>query len=145
MRTHWLLPIDPAAHAEHQPTDWRTRPDATEVWAAIGRSQAIGRWCLRSGYRTMQAGDVIWAYLSKRQEVCARGEVAAVAHEVSGDGGGQWFVEVDWDAKATPLLTRNPLSRSAFGQVPMSTCRARPEAVEALERHLRGLVRGDLT
>ena len=31
---HWLLPINPAAHAEHQPDDWRTRSDATAVWAA---------------------------------------------------------------------------------------------------------------
>ena len=62
---HWFLPINPAAHAEHMPADWRTREDATEVWEAIGRSPPIDRWCLRTGFRTMKAGDVIWAYLSK--------------------------------------------------------------------------------
>ena len=48
---HWLLPIDPAAHAEHLPGDWRTRADATAVWDAIGRSQPIRRWCLRGFLR----------------------------------------------------------------------------------------------
>lgn len=58
---HWLLPIDPAAHAEHLPSDWRTRADATAVWDAIGRSQPIRRWCLRTGFRIMRPGDLVWA------------------------------------------------------------------------------------
>ena len=37
--THWLLPINPAAHGQHMPADWRTREDATAVWEAIGRSR----------------------------------------------------------------------------------------------------------
>ena len=133
MTVHWLLPIDPAAHAEHLPADWRTRPDATAVWEAIGRSQPIDRWCLRSGYRVMRPGDRIWAYLSKRQEVCAVGTVRSVTQE--GDG---WFVYVDWDAERTAELCRNPIPRTEFGQVPMSTCRAGKQTVEVLEQSLRG-------
>lgn len=125
--THWLLPIDPAAHAEHQPPDWRTRPDAGPVWEAIGRSQQIDRWCLRSGFRTMQAGDTIWAYLSRRQELCAVGTVREVAQD-----GGAWQVLVRWDDARTAALGRDPLLRSAFGQVPMSTCRARESAARVL-------------
>lgn len=136
MGANWLLPIDPAAHLEHQPDDWRTRADATEIWAAIGRSQPIGRWCLRSGYRTMKAGDVVWAYLSKRQEVCARGVVAAVVEDMDGDRE-RWFVEVDWEVDVTDALTRKPAPRSIFVQVPMSTCRANPSTVAGLEEHLR--------
>ncbi|MFB9072337.1 hypothetical protein ACFFX0_14480 [Citricoccus parietis] len=56
--THWLLPVNPAAHAEHLPADWRTRHDATGVWEAIGRTQAIDRWCLSSGFRTMRPGGL---------------------------------------------------------------------------------------
>ena len=97
---HWFLPINPAAHAEHMPADWRTREDATEVWEAIGRSQPIDRWCLRTGFRTMKAGDVIWAYLSKRQELCAVGTV-----------------------RRTAELCRHPIPRSVFVQVPMSVGR----------------------
>ncbi|WP_313535013.1 MULTISPECIES: DUF3253 domain-containing protein [Arsenicicoccus] len=126
-RTHWLLPIDPAAHAEHQPPDWRTRPDAGPVWEAIGRSQQIDRWCLRSGFRTMQAGDTIWAYLSRRQELCAVGTVREVAQD-----GGAWQVLVRWDDARTAALGRDPLPRSTFGQVPMSTCRARESAARVL-------------
>ncbi|WMY78531.1 hypothetical protein [Citricoccus sp. I39-566] len=130
-RTHWLLPINPAAHAEHLPADWRERPDATAVWAAIGRSQPIDRWCLRSGFRTMRAGDRIWAYLSRRQEVCAVGRVRDVAREEGG-----WFVSIDWDEARTARICRDPLPRSAFGQVPMSTCRADAHAAAVLDRTL---------
>ena len=125
--THWLLPVNPAAHAEHQPTDWRTRPDATAVWEAIGRSQPIGRWCLRSGFRTMRPGETIWAYLSQRQELCATGTVREVVQE-----GDEWFVLVDWDAERTARLCRNPIPREVFGQVPMSVSRAGEGAVRAL-------------
>ncbi|AKT50389.1 hypothetical protein [Arsenicicoccus sp. oral taxon 190] len=127
MTTHWLLPVDPAAHAEHQPADWRTRPDAGPVWEAVARSQPIDRWCLRSGYRTMRAGDTIWAYLSRRQELCAVGAVREVVQE-----GERWFVLVGWDAARTAALGRDPLPRSEFGQVPMSTCRAREAAARVL-------------
>ena len=130
---HWFLPINPASHAEHMPADWRTREDATEVWEAIGRSQPIDRWCLRTGFRTMKAGDVIWAYLSKRQELCAVGTVRRTAFEVggveaeaaelrAGDDGG-WYVYVDWDERRTAELCRHPIPRSVFGQVPMSVGR----------------------
>ena len=152
----WLLPIDPAAHAEHQPADWRTRSDATAIWEAIGRSQPLGRWCLRTGYRTMRAGDTIWAYLSKRQEVCARGRVRAVValgpdgrehaftagSDAPSDAPGPvvaWFVEVDWDEVTTAGLCRHPVPRSAFGQVPMSTCRARGASARALHEHVARL------
>lgn len=136
---HWFLPINPASHAEHMPADWRTREDATEVWEAIGRSQPIDRWCLRTGFRTMKAGDVIWAYLSKRQELCAVGRVRRTAFEVDGaeadpaaprEGGG-WYVYVDWDESRTAELCRRPIPRSVFGQVPMSVGRV-PEALRAM-------------
>lgn len=127
---HWLLPIDPASHAEHLPADWRTRADATAVWAAIGRSQPIHRWCLRTGFRVMRPGDLIWAYLSRRQQLCAVGAVAEILHE-----DGAWFVRVDWDGPRTARLCREPLPRSAFGQVPMSTCRAGRRATEVLTAH----------
>lgn len=126
---HWLLPIDPAAHAEHQPADWATRSDATAVWEAIAASQDVGRWCLRSGFRTMQSGDVVWAYLSKRQEVCAVGSVRGVVRESNG-----WFVDVEWDARRTARLCASPLPRSEFVQIPMSTCRAGEHAAAVLRR-----------
>lgn len=125
--THWLLPIDPAAHAEHQPDDWRQRHDATAVWGAIGRSQPIDRWCLRSGFRTLRRGDLIWAYLSRRQELCAVGAVRSIDQEA-----GRWFVHIDWDEARTAQLGRDPVPRSAFGQVPMSTCRAGDRAAAVL-------------
>lgn len=115
---HWLLPINPAAHPEHMPSDWRTRADATAVWEGIGRSQPVDRWCLRTGYRTMKPGDVIWAYLSRRQELCAVGTVRAVLQE-----GANWFVGVDWDDTRTAELCRHPIPREVFGQVPMSVQR----------------------
>lgn len=129
--THWLLPIDPLTHAEHQPSDWATRADATAVWEAIGLSQQIDRWCLRSGYRTMQAGARIWAYLSRRQELCAVGTARRIVQDE-----GVWFVEIDWDQAITSRLCQRPLPRRDFGQVPMSTCRANPLAAEVLERYL---------
>lgn len=132
---HWLLPIDPAAHAEHQPADWRTRADATAVWAAIGRSQPIQRWCLRTGFRVMRAGDPIWAYLSRRQELCAVGVVREILQQ-----DGAWFVHIDWDEPRTAALCRDPLPRSAFGQVPMSTCRADGRAAAVLEQRHRLLL-----
>ena len=129
MTVHWLLPINPAAHLEFQPSDWLTRSDATAVWEAIGRSQPLDRWCLRSGFRSMKAGDLIWAYLSKRQEVCAVGVVRAVTGEAGG-----WYVYVNWDTQRTAQLCREPISREEFGQVPMSTCRANDKAAEVLAR-----------
>ena len=140
---HWFLPINPASHAEHMPADWRTREDATEVWEAIGRSQPIDRWCLRTGFRTMKAGDVIWAYLSKRQELCAVGTVRRTAFDVGGveadpaelrdgDGGG-WYVYVDWDETRTAELCRHPIPRSVFGQAPMSVGRVEANARRALK------------
>ncbi|MDN5700406.1 MAG: hypothetical protein L0G85_08810 [Kocuria sp.] len=129
MTVHWLLPINPAAHLEFQPSDWLTRSDATAVWEAIGCSQQIDRWCLRSGFRSMQAGDLIWAYLSKRQEVCAVGLVRAVAEDADG-----WYVYVDWDINRTAQLCREPIPRTGFGQVPMSTCRANEGTAEVLSR-----------
>ncbi|WP_112235701.1 hypothetical protein [Kocuria sp. BT304] len=138
---HWFLPINPASHAEHMPADWRTREDATEVWEAIGRSQPIDRWCLPTGFRTMKSGDVIWAYLSKRQELCAVGRVRRTAFEVGGveadppevrDGDtGGWYVYVDWDEPRTAELCRRPIPRSVFGQVPMSVGRV-GEALKAV-------------
>ncbi|MCT2176324.1 hypothetical protein M3F63_01360 [Brachybacterium muris] len=132
--THWLLPIDPAAHAEHQPHDWATRPDATSVWKAIARSQRIDRWCLRSGFRTMREGDRIWAYLSRRQELCATGSVRRITQEAD-----RWYVQIDWDEDLTARLCRQPLPRREFGQVPMSTCRANPGAAGVLDERLRVL------
>lgn len=129
MTVHWLLPINPLAHLEHQPTDWLTRPDATAVWEAIGRSQQADRWCLRSGFRAMRAGDFIWAYLSKRQEVCAVGVVRSVNEEAS-----DWYVYVNWDVRRTARLCREPIPREAFGQVPMSTCRANERTARVLSR-----------
>lgn len=135
----WLVPIDPAAHAEHMPSDWRTRPDATAVWEAIGASQPIRRWCLRTGYRTMRRGDRVWAYLSRRAELCAVGTVGELLDE-----GGAWFVLVDWDAARTADLLRAPLPRSDFGQVPMSVCRAnRRTATILAARHAAGAARTD--
>lgn len=140
---HWFLPINPASHAEHMPADWRTREDATEVWEAIGRSQPIDRWCLRTGYRTMKSGDVIWAYLSKRQELCAVGRVRRTAFEVGGveadpaevrgDNEGGWYVYVDWDECRTAELCRRPIPRAVFGQVPMSVGRVEANARRALK------------
>ena len=150
---HWFLPINPAAHAEHMPADWRTREDATAVWEAIGRSQPIDRWCLRTGFRTMKAGDVIWVYLSKRQELCAVGRVRRTAFEVDGvetpetgdgpselspaedcagatGGEGGWYVYVDWDEPRTAELCRHPIPMAVFGQVPMSVGRV-PQALRA--------------
>lgn len=135
-RVHWLLPIDPAAHPEHLPADWRTDPDATEVWRAIAMTQPIERWCLRSGYRSMLPGDTIWAYLSRRQQLCAVGTVREVMAEAPDRA-----VLVDWDDRRTARLARSPVSRSEFGQVPMSTCRARPEVCDLLERTYRDLER----
>ena len=129
----WLLPIDPAAHAEHLPADWRTRRDASAVWEAIGRSQPIGRWCLRSGYRTMRSGDRIWAYLSRRQELCAVGTVREIVEDT------EWFVLIDWDEPRTAKLCRDPLPRAVFGQVPMSTCRAGVRAASALAERFAAL------
>lgn len=131
---HWLLPIDPAAHAEHQPADWLTRADATAVWDAIGRSQPIERWCLRTGFRSMRTGDPIWAYLSRRQELCAVGRVREILQR-----DGAWFVDIDWDEARTAALCRAPLPRSAFGQVPMSTCRAGERAAVVLTQRYREL------
>ncbi len=135
----WLLPIDPAAHAQHQPSDWRTRADATEVWRAIGLSQDPSRWCLRSGFRTMAPGDRIWAYLSRRQEVCAVGRV----HAVESDEDGAHFVRVDWDERRTAALCSDPLPRSTFDQVPMSTCRAGERAAAELSRRYEQLAASD--
>lgn len=131
---HWLLPVNPRAHHEHLPADWRERPDAEPVWAAIGRSQDVGRWCLHTGFRAMRAGDTIWAYLSVRQELCAVGTVRDVIGE-----DGAWFVLVTWDADRTAALCRTPIPRSDFGQVPMSTCRARDDAARVLAAHHRAL------
>ena len=132
--THWLLPIDPAAHAEHQPHDWATRPDATAVWEAIAWSQRIDRWCLRSGFRIMREGDRIWAYLSRRQELCATGSVRRITREAN-----RWYVQIAWDEDLTAHLCRQPLPHREFGQVPMSTCRANPGAAGVLDEHLRVL------
>ncbi|GAB47346.1 hypothetical protein MOPEL_009_00360 [Mobilicoccus pelagius NBRC 104925] len=126
--THWLLPIDPASHPEHLPADWRTRADATAAWEAIGRTQPIDRWCLRTGYRAMRPGDTIWAYLSKRSELVAVGTVAAI------EDGDPRTVVVDWDEEATAALCRHPLPRREFGQVPMSVCRAGAETAAVLTR-----------
>lgn len=128
--THWLLPIDPAAHAQHLPANWRDCPDAGPLWAAIGRSQPVERWCLRSGYRKMRVGHLIWAYLSRRQELCAVGIVREVRSE-----DGAWSVIVDWGPERTDALCRNPLPRSRFRQIPMSTCRADTTAAAVLTRY----------
>ncbi|GAB3697812.1 DUF3253 domain-containing protein [Mariniluteicoccus flavus] len=134
-RPHWLLPVNPAAHAAHLPADWRERPDAGPVWRAVGESQAVDRWCLRTGFRTMRPGDTIWAYLSQRQELCAVGAVREVVQEA-----GAWFVLVAWDAPRTEELGRRPLPRSAFGQVPMSVCRAGGAATRVLDAAYAALI-----
>ena len=135
--THWLLPVDPASHRAYLPADWRTRREATEVWAAIGRTQPLERWCLRTGYRSMRPGDTIWAYLSRRSDLVAVGTVSAI------EDGDPRQVVIEWDPDATAALCRNPLPRSEFGQVPMSVCRAGPAAAAVLTRvraHLPGPV-----
>lgn len=131
--THWLLPINPASHGDHMPQDWRTEADARAVWEAIGRTQPIERWCLRSGFRSMRPGHLVWAYLSRRQELCALGVVRAVVEE-----GGSWHALIDWDKECTDLLTAQPIPRAAVNQVPMSVCRAGAAAACVLEEWLTG-------
>ncbi|MFC4428943.1 hypothetical protein [Citricoccus alkalitolerans] len=77
----------------------------------------------------MRAGDRIWAYLSRRQEVCAVGVVREIVREA-----GRWFVMVEWDESRTDRLCRDPLGRSTFVQVPLSTCRADAHASTVLSR-----------
>lgn len=82
----------------------------------------------------MRPGEPIWAYLSRRQELCAVGIVREIRQEK-----GAWFVHIDWDARRTAALCRAPLPRSAFGQVPMSTCRADRHASAVLTERRREL------
>lgn len=86
---------------------------------------------MRSGFRSMHAGDAIWAYLSVRQELCAVGTVAAVGAEDQ-----RWFVDVRWDEELTARLGADPIPRASFGQVPMSTCRADARTAAVLEAWL---------
>lgn len=77
----------------------------------------------------MTCGDLIWVYLSVRQELCAVGTARQIVED-----GPPHLALVDWDSERTATLAASPLPRSAFGQVPMSTCRARPEVSAILDR-----------
>ena len=131
MPTHWLLPVDPLAHRPHLPADWRSRPDVGAVWTAIGRDQDASRWCLSTGYRTMRTGDLVWVYLSRRQELCALGSVRSVEQD-----DGAWYALMAWDAAATAVLGTDPVPRRVLGQVPVSVCRANPAAAGVLDEWL---------
>lgn len=82
----------------------------------------------------MREGDSIWAYLSRRQELCAVG----IARRITQDAD-RWYVEIDWDGDITARLCKQPIPRTEFAQVPMSTCRANPHAALALDQHLAAL------
>lgn len=120
---HWLYPtnasgnyylIDPVS-GEHLPVSAENVLRFIE--AAPGQ---VDPWYLSQGYRSMQAGDLVWLYAAGLGALYAVGMVDGVRL----DEDGYWYADVLWSAENTRRLLDAPIARSRFGQVVRAPVRA---------------------
>jgi hypothetical protein len=129
---NWLYPVNEGSNYWLEDGAGGQHPVTPgNLWASI-ETDTLQRdsWFLSTGYRSLRPGDLIWIYAAGHQFLCALGQVVSIEQDLAGD----WHAVLVWDAAATSALKQNPITRSAFGQIPQSPCRANP----ATSRYLNG-------
>ncbi|WP_091381625.1 HNH endonuclease [Geodermatophilus sp. DSM 45219] len=133
--THWLYPtnasgdyylIDPVTD-EHLPVSAGNVLRFIE--AAPGQ---VDPWGLSQGYRSMEAGDLLWLYAAGVGELYAVGTV----DDVRLDEDGYWYADVLWSAEDTRRLMDAPIPRARFGQVVRAPVRANETTTALLDEWL---------
>lgn len=118
--------IDPVTE-EHLPVS------AENVLRFIeGAPDQVDPWYLSQGYRSMQAGDLIWLYAAGVGELYAVGTVGDVRLEKDS----YWYADVLWSAEHTRRLIDAPIPRSHFGQVVRAPVRANETTTALLNEWL---------
>jgi hypothetical protein len=132
---HWLYPtnasgdyylIDPVTD-EHLPVS------AENVLRFIEAApDQVDPWYLSQGYRSMEAGDLLWLYAAGVGELYAVGTV----DDVHLDEDGYWHADVLWSAENTRRLMDAPIPRSHFGQVVRAPVRSNETTTALLDEWL---------
>ena len=135
MTTHWLYPVNPDSDYFLLLRDGSEVPVSAEnLWMSVSSEEgSADPWYLSTGFRTMQPNDWVWIYVAGRQEICAVGQAQQIYQETTR---GDWSVDVLWDRPATAALSRAPIPRALFGQIPFAPARANPKTVRTLDSWL---------
>lgn len=112
--THWIYPTNARSDYYLDNPDGVTEVSPQRLLDGIEqRPDNIDAWLLRTGFRVMRPGDALWIYAADPyQYICA----LAQAVDIYPDGD-DWYSSVVWSLEATRKLMRDPIPRSAFGQI----------------------------
>lgn len=124
--THWLYPVKAATDCQ---ISTLVGPEALSL-DALRRADLdrLATWSLASGYRLMTAGDLVWVYFARPDQVVAAvGRVTEIQANESGHR-----VVLAWEKAVTAALRVEPIPLAAIGRAPRTVRRADGDAVEAL-------------
>ena len=112
--THWIYPTNEKSDYYLDNADGDTEVSPQRLLESIEkRPDHLDPWYLSTGYRSMKPGDAVWIYAADPyQHVCA----LAQAVDIHLDGQ-HWYASLLWNLEATRSLMREPIPRSAFGQI----------------------------
>jgi len=135
--THWLYPTNASGdYYLFDPVTGEQLPVSAEnVLRFIAAApDQVDPWYLSQGYRSMEAGDLLWLYGVGVGELYAVGTV----DDVRLDEDGYWYADVLWSAEDTRRLMDAPIPRSRFGQVVRAPVRANETTAALLDVWLDG-------
>lgn len=128
---HWIYPTNEKSNYYLDTRNGDTEVSPQQLLNDIQQSRSeVDRWVLGTGFRQMRPGDAIWVYASTPyQYIC--GLAQAIDIDFDGDF---WHASLVWNLDATQRLMRDPIPRSAFGQIAQrAAVRANQHTAEALD------------
>lgn len=111
---HWIYPTNEKSDYYLDTPNGNTEVSPQRLLDDIEQNPAkTDPWILKTGFRTMQPGDAVWVYAADPyQYICALGQTVDIYPD-----GDVWYASLIWNLDATRRLMKDPIPRSAFGQI----------------------------
>ncbi|GAA2341325.1 hypothetical protein [Dactylosporangium salmoneum] len=112
--THWIYPTNERSDYYLASAGGETEVSPQRLLTGIEQHpDDIDPWLLRTGFRTMRPGDAVWVYAADPyQYICAVAQAVDIYPDAD-----EWWVSLLWRVDASRKLMRDPIPRSAFGQI----------------------------
>ena len=135
--THWLYPVNSTSgYVLERPggADVAVTPDT--VWEDVQSEHPNSTtWLLSNGYKTMEAGDLVWLYATGKYQLLVA--LARAVDIYKDEPSRSHHVEMTWDVDVSRALHDVPITRAQFGgQHIQSVQRANAAAIVALDNWL---------